>query len=766
MLPKLRFTAPVRLAAAADGKPRRLTILGYTGGPMSVTNHGTIVIDLAGMELTETVPVLADHENRLAAVIGTGRPNTDGKELRVDATLAETAAAETVLRLLESGVELQASMGTDPLEKRPVQIGETVNVNGQDRTGPFTIVTRSRLKEMTITPLGADDQTSVSLAAKAAQRGSLMYKSMLATLKTSGNIKAAKYSDDDVAKMSEDEAKAALSKCMADDEETEAKARAKAAADEEEKAKAKAKAAEDDEKRAEASAADRIKARRKAEADEDRRCDAIRATVRKHGVIAAEFNGKKYDNFVAGAIEDGLDPRDVELVCLRAARPAAGVGGPHLHFSSAPVVNEAVIECAVFDALPDFRLFDSDFYKIGDHGKRRVPEREEKRITAQLNSRYTDQVRQAAHTHFRGRIGLQQMLVTLAAANGYRGPATFNDPDGWSGVAAYLGGMGGMIRADGPSTINTPATLANVQNKFVLQGYLFTEQAFMEFCNVLPVKDLKPTKSVQLFGDFVFKELSTNGEIQHATIGDNPYANQAKLQSRMINIPLDYLINDDLGIFGQVPMMLGRGWGLRVNELVYTPLNNPGLDDGGSTNFFAGTHTITGQKASSNLSSGAGSAMSSAGLQAAKILFDKQVDPAGKPLGVDAEILLYPPELDTPAIELMNSQFLVMAGLASTSAASKQPNTNIWKGRYKPVMSRYLSDTNFTGSSTTAHYLFANPSVIPVVQIAALNGQMTPTVQQAGQDWQFNMLGITMRGWGGVGVSMQNFRGAVKSAGV
>ena len=98
MLPKLRFTAPVRLAAAADGKPRRLTILGYTGGPMSVTNHGTIVIDLAGMELTETVPVLADHENRLAAVIGTGRPNTDGKELRVDATLAETAAAETVLQ--------------------------------------------------------------------------------------------------------------------------------------------------------------------------------------------------------------------------------------------------------------------------------------------------------------------------------------------------------------------------------------------------------------------------------------------------------------------------------------------------------------------------------------------------------------------------------------------------------------------------------------------------------------------------------------------
>jgi hypothetical protein len=34
--------------------------------------------------------------------------------------------------------------------------------------------------------------------------------------------------------------------------------------------------------------------------------------------------------------------------------------------------------------------------------------------------------------------------------------------------------------------VNTPATLANVQNKFMLQGYLFTEQAFMEICSVCP----------------------------------------------------------------------------------------------------------------------------------------------------------------------------------------------------------------------------------------------------------------------------------------
>jgi phage major head subunit gpT-like protein len=233
----------------------------------------------------------------------------------------------------------------------------------------------------------------------------------------------------------------------------------------------------------------------------------------------------------------------------------------------------------------------------------------------------------------------------------------------------------------------------------------------------------------------------------------------------MITLELQYLINDDLGMFGQVPMMLGRGWGLRVNDLVYTKLLAPGKDEGGSTDFFAATHTVTGQKGNANYQSSASSALTSAGLQAAKILFDRQVDPAGKKLGIDAEILLYPPELDVAAIELMNAQFIVMAGLASTAAATKQPNTNIWKGRFKPVMSRYLSDSNYSGYSTTGWYLLGNPGVIPVIQIAALNGQMTPTVQTASQDWQFNQLGISTRGWGGVGVSMQNYRGGVLSAG-
>jgi hypothetical protein len=61
--------------------------------------------------------------------------------------------------------------------------------------------------------------------------------------------------------------------------------------------------------------------------------------------------------------------------------------------------------------------------------------------------------------------------------------------------------------------------------------------------------------------------------------------------------------------------------------------------------------------------------------------------------------------------------------------------------------------------------LLANPGLIPVIECCFLGGQETPQVTQAGPDYQFNILGISIRGVFDFGVTMQNFRGGVKSAG-
>lgn len=815
-------------AAEGEGEGKKLgTFTGnaYTGAAMKPSGwYGNLIVDLDGVRIPDQQrPVLRQHDHeQIVGHTESVKVQKDGpdKGILIDGVLSgQPEHTEKVTTLAKNGFKWQLSIGAEPIATEFLEAGEELEVNGELHKGPATISRVTELGEISFVPLGADGNTSATVAASRGIRA-MFHRNMLKAAKANGNVRAAKFSDDEIEKMSEDEAKATLKKCMkaddknndsvddgskldAEDSDVDAEDSDVDADDDsdvdadgtdtdtDDKPKAKAKAGRGG-KTIRASKGGRsirsskrnrsmssksiraavntgveqgLKAARSAAAAETRRVNEIHARAMKYATagqrLTYQHNGQPVD-LLAHSLEAGWTPDTFELHALRQHRPAAA--GPHIHIPGAPVLNEAVFECAVFDALPDFKLFDKDFYEHGENGQRRVPEREQRRITAELNARYTDQVRQAAHTHFKGRLGFQQLLTMLAAQNGYRGPATFNDPSGWGEVAAYLSGS---IRADGPSSVNTPATLANVQNKFLLQGYMFTEQSYLEICATLPVKDLKPTKSVQLFGDFQFQPLSPSGEIQHASVGDNPYANQANLQARMVTLDLQYIINDDMSAFGQLPMMLGRGWGLRVNDLVWAKYLNPGFDDGGSTNFFAATHTLSGtQKGNSNLASGATSTLTSDGVKAAKLLFDRQVDPAGKPLGVAPEILLYPPELDTPAIELMNAQFLVMAGLASTSAASKQPNTNIWRGRFKPVMSRYLSNSAYTGYSLTQWYLLANPAVIPVIQIAALNGQMTPQIQTAGQDWQFNMLGISMRGWGGVGVAMQNFRGAVASAGV
>ncbi len=761
--------------------------IGYTGAPMKPEGWNVpIIVDLDGVESAQHIPILRQHDHQ--QIVGHANSVTASKDgIKVDGVFSgQKEHADKVTIPAKNGLRWQMSIGANPDQDHMefLERGETATVNGREVTGPLNISRKTTVSEISFVPVGADPLTSASIAASSANRKGRPMNAK-AMLRASG-----KFSDEEIDKMEDKDAKAALKKCMRAEDDSDVDA-----ADDDSDADDKDK---EKEKKAEARAMASFKAEiaklkrgllnemTVEAAAEQTRQSAIFAAVDLFGLrgkmvpltekgqpVKASDGREVMVDLAAHAIKNQWDAertaQAAELHTLRAGRPGAGVGVPGGlgYITSSPEMSGAVLECAVLDALRgSFKLFDDDFYQIGDDGKRRIAASEQKRIQTELNTAYPDKVRQAAHTMFRGQIGLKQLLSICAKGGGYRGPDNWHAGD-WGTVADYLAESTRPqnIRADGPSTVNTPATLANVQNKFMLQGYLFTEQVFMEIAQILPVKDLKPTKSVQLFGDFQFQTLNPSGEIQHATMGDNPYANQAQIRARMITLTLQYIIDDDLGMFGQVPAMLGRGWGLDVNDLFWTAFMNPGLDGGGSTNFYAATHTIAGQLANSNLSSGATTTLTSEGLRLANILFANQIDPAGKPLGVDPELLIYPPELDNAALELMNAQFIIMAGLASTSAASKQPNTNIYKGRYKPLMSRYLNKSAYTGYSTAAWYLFANPGVIPVIQIAALNGQMTPMIQTAGQDWQFNQLGITMRGWGGVGANPQNFRGAVKSAG-
>ncbi len=159
----------VEIVAAEAGKPKRLRIIAYAGVKMTPPGFNELVIDLAGLSLPASLPILSDHRNELTSIIASGIATVERGTLIVTATLADCPAAEAVLALLASGVPLQASLGASPTKRRELRPNETVAVNGQQVTaGPngLTVIERSVLKEVSTCPLSCDPTTSVSIAAK------------------------------------------------------------------------------------------------------------------------------------------------------------------------------------------------------------------------------------------------------------------------------------------------------------------------------------------------------------------------------------------------------------------------------------------------------------------------------------------------------------------------------------------------------------------------------------------------------------------------
>ena len=171
----LRFTANVELQAGAEGKPAKVSIMAYSGGAMDVVGFGPVAIELAGLTLPQTIPLLGDHISSLEGVAGSGSPSVVNGSLHVNGTLASNETGKRIIALSHDNVPLQASVGVSPAERIGVKAGDIATVNGKKiKAGPrgLTIVKSGALREVSILPLGADPSTSVAIAA--ARKGKIM----------------------------------------------------------------------------------------------------------------------------------------------------------------------------------------------------------------------------------------------------------------------------------------------------------------------------------------------------------------------------------------------------------------------------------------------------------------------------------------------------------------------------------------------------------------------------------------------------------------
>lgn len=412
--------------------------------------------------------------------------------------------------------------------------------------------------------------------------------------------------------------------------------------------------------------------------------------------------------------------RGAMLETLRASRPK---GVPPIRASSNPETDNRVIEAAMCQALA-----------LPGHEKH-----------------FDDRTLQAAHDAFRGRIGLQQMLIMAACANG----ADFRPGDRLTNNANIKKALRYALDEDfapvhgAASTLSLPTTLGNVANRELLQGYLEEDQSWREIAETKPVSNFLQHTSVRMLDNFEYEELPPSGKIAHGRLGEESYTRQAKTYAKMFELTRVDIINDDMGAFDDLRKRLGRGAAQKFNKYFWAKfLDNSTFFTAGRGNYITGATTNLG--------------LDTVGLELAVTAFRKLRSPAkdgSKRVGITGrpEILLVPPELEFIAKKIFAS--VNVAAAASTSL----PDANIHAGQYRPVVCDFLSDATFTGNSATAWYLLRNPALGAALVVSLLNGNASPTVESADAD--FDTLGVAFRGYHDWGVDQAEYLCGVKSKG-
>lgn len=642
------------VAAGDNGKAKlpRFSMVAYTGGPMRIAGwRYPVIVDLAGLAIpSQSRPIRFGHD----AAAGVGHTDiiavADGQLIAAGVVSRDTAAAREIVASARNGFPWQASIGAAVEQFEFIKDGQVVAVNGREFTGPVNVVRRATLGEISFVDLGADGNTSASVAASAKENTIMEDREVIQT-------------------------------CLPDRQAQQDRIEAAAQTD---------GASERDGSRSGAPAAPAV-----ADPVPDIRAAALAETSR----IAAirRVCAGRHEDIEARAIGEGWDVKSTELEVLRASRPAAPAA--HIRDSGVDADILAAAVCISGGMTP------------GESG-------------------FDPKVLEAAGRRFRNGIGLQELVMEAAWANGYQG-------------RSFRADMEGALQA-AFSTFRLPGILSNVANKFLLDGFESVEDTWKRIAATRSVRDFKAVTSYRLTGAFEYEEVGPAGELKHAEVGEESFTNQARTYGRMFSITRTDLINDDLDALTAVPRRIGRGGALKLNKVFWTAfLNNATFFTVGRKNYQAGVDT----------------ALSIDGLTAAELMFLDQVDPDGNPLAIEPRTLLVPPALKVQAELLMSS----LKVNETTTTNKPKPNDNPHAGKFSVVTSTYLGNAAMSGSSTKAWYLLADPADLPVIEVAFLDGRQTPTVERADAD--FNVLGIQFRGYFDFGVALQDYRGGVKMKG-
>ncbi len=647
----------------------------YSGGAMRLDGwRYPVVIDLRGLEVPETIPLLLNHENKTGSRIGLVTASNDGGSLRITGKICSgnPEAAEVVAQG-RFGAAWQLSVGADVRSSVLVGKGGRM-LNGQMHESPFYHVKSAVLREISVVAVGADEHTGMRVAAKFKLNPIPQKGSTLMTIKNEAN--------------EADENSGAM---------TQAGLRLHAAAGE-------AMPRGYDESGCGLYQAEEVRME----------CErSVAAALRRERERVAgirEIGGGEFQDLEARAIADGTSPDQFArmfLAELRGNRPHAG-------------------------------------FAIHTHEK---PEGEEKRrvIEATLALRSGIEPESLEKTY-------GEQTVSAGLANlGMSLKETITECLRLDGITAGRSFSNDSIRA-AFSSVSLPGILSSVANKKLLQAYTAHPVAALKLCSTGDLSDFKENDRFRLtdVGDLL--PVAPNGEIKDGGLIEENAKNQLETYGKKFCLTRKMILNDDLNAFMKVPAAMGNRAARLIDHLFFSRLlSNPTQADRKA--LFCTEHR--------NYFSGSNSALGADSLKKGIQFFLDQVDADGQPLNIEPRYLLVPTALKHNAIELVNGMTFIMGG--GSNNVVRPAMNSLADENLKVISSPYLSNSKYTGHSSSAWYLFGDPKCVDTWEIGFYKGKRTPTIEQGETD--FNSLGMWFRVYFDIGVREQDHRSMVKSAG-
>lgn len=532
------------LIEASNGAKPKVVGVAYSGGKMSLPGwRHPVVVDLAGMEIPESVPLLTNHENKTDSRIGLISAAVRNNALEITGEIvSDSRDAADIIAQGKAGADWQLSIGADVKECELVKGSR--EVNGQEVEGPFYHIKKSTLREVSVVAVGADAHTNMKVNAKfnlVNQEGEAMNNKS-----ETKSVSAVSAPNDAVPPEKKPEPEQKPGNPANKPGEPEKKP------DNAEQKPGQA-AAEATPPAIQASAGDVAATAREAAQN------AVKAERERISAIQAICDGE-FPEIEREAIAGGWTPEVVTkkvLETIRAERPAANV---NISVKTAPEGGELrkTIEAAMC-------------LRVG--------------VSAdQLEKSYGAKTVEAGMAEMD--MPLKQLLIECMKLDGIPYSRGFDNE---------------TIRA-AFSSVSLPGILSNVANKKLLQSYEAQPIIAMKLCSTGDLNDFKENDRFRLtdVGDLL--PIAADGEIKDGGLIEESAKNQLDTYGKKFCLTRKMIINDDLGAFMKVPTAMGNRAARLIDQLFFSRLlSNPAQADGKA--LFSTNHKNLLSGASSALSS-------------------------------------------------------------------------------------------------------------------------------------------------------------------